>query len=556
MKGTVSVLILLLVLFCKVDVSIAQTHYLSIPYAPHNKVFINNVSRCVSIDKISSDSIFAYASDSEFETFLKLSIPFNDKLLKASLSKAAVSSSDMALSLSDFVNFDKYPSYDVYLTFMQSAVDNFPDLCRLEKIGVSVNNRDILALEISKNVNLEDTKPKLFYTSSIHGDEVCGFVLMLRLIDYMLKNEESDSLVNQLVSNFRIFINPLANPDGTYYGGNQTVASAQRYNFNDIDLNRNFPKPGIVSKSASSVEVETQAMIDFAHKHNFVLSANFHAGDEVVNFPWDTFEKSEMALPDLDWFTAVSKRYVDTTRIIDPSYMSELYSCGYVYGADWYSIEGGRQDYMLYYKDCRETTIELSCDKILSTSLFNDYWNINKRSLLRYLDEANRGFKGKVTDTEGNPLEAQIYVRNYDDLYSCVKADSVGNYTRIITGNKSYSVTAFLDGYKSSTLIVDVPADYPVTLNFVLEKGVNDFTSVSKVDDNDFKAVAFDKTISIKSDVNIKLVKVISYDGRVVKIEKVNNFEADIPAYNLPSGFYVIYCELETGFRVNKILLY
>ncbi|MCK7536337.1 MAG: hypothetical protein MZV63_37830 [Marinilabiliales bacterium] len=85
-------------------------------------------------------------------------------------------------------------------------------------------------------------EPEVFYTSTIHGDETAGFILMLRLADYLLKNYNTDSRVKDLVDNLEIWINPLANPDGTYRSGNYII-SPVRFNANGYDLNRNFPDP-------------------------------------------------------------------------------------------------------------------------------------------------------------------------------------------------------------------------------------------------------------------------------------------------------------------------
>ncbi len=85
------------------------------------------------------------------------------------------------------------------------------------------------------------------------------------------------------MDNLEIWINPLANPDGTYGLGN-TISSPTRYNANGYDLNRNFPDP-ITPNTVK--QKETLDMIRFMRKHKFVLSANFHSGSEVVNYPWD-----------------------------------------------------------------------------------------------------------------------------------------------------------------------------------------------------------------------------------------------------------------------------
>ena len=77
----------------------------------------------------------------------------------------------------------------------------------------------------------------------MHGDELAGYPTMLRLIDYLLCNYGSDDYVDYLVENMEIWINPLANPDGTYRGGNDNVSMSTRSNGGFADLNRNFPDP-------------------------------------------------------------------------------------------------------------------------------------------------------------------------------------------------------------------------------------------------------------------------------------------------------------------------
>jgi len=66
---------------------------------------------------------------------------------------------------------------------------------------------------------------------------------MLRLIDSLLTSYGSNPRITYVIDNAEIWINPNANPDGTYHGGNGTVYGATRYNVNGYDLNRNFPDP-------------------------------------------------------------------------------------------------------------------------------------------------------------------------------------------------------------------------------------------------------------------------------------------------------------------------
>ena len=70
----------------------------------------------------------------------------------------------------------------------------------------------------------------------MHGNELTGYVLMLRLIDDLL-NGYSNGLYQDVINEIDIWINPLANPDGAYATGDQSVSGATRNNANWVDLN-------------------------------------------------------------------------------------------------------------------------------------------------------------------------------------------------------------------------------------------------------------------------------------------------------------------------------
>ena len=94
--------------------------------------------------------------------------------------------------------------------------------------------------------------------------------------------------VKNLIDNSEVWINPSANPDGTYYNDptNTSVANARRANDNSIDLNRNYPDNiiGPHANGHTAYELETQHFMSFEDTYKFVLSANFHGGTEVVNY--------------------------------------------------------------------------------------------------------------------------------------------------------------------------------------------------------------------------------------------------------------------------------
>ena len=294
----------------------------------------------------------------------------------------------MATTVDEMAAWDRYPTYEVYVEMMQRWATDYPDLCRLDTIGTSVQGRLILALNIKGQRNVDIARPEFFYTSTIHGDEVTGYVLMLRLIDTLLTSHGQSQRLTTLVDETDIYINPLANPDGTYRRGNHTVQGATRYNANNIDLNRTFPDP-FSSPSTKSLQPENQAMVDYANAHQFRMSANLHGGAEVLNYPWDSFLSAIRPHPEAEWWKAVCKRFVDTCRRENRSYMTDVELSGYIAGGDWYIIPGGRQDYMNYYHNCLELTMEVSTTKTLDAEQLPAYWRYLNAALINYIGEVH-----------------------------------------------------------------------------------------------------------------------------------------------------------------------
>ena len=296
--------------------------------------------------------------------------------------KALMMASDSA-TMSDWMH---YPTYDYYVEMMQRYAERYPQLCRLDTIGTSVRGRLILCVRLT-NENATGVKPEVFYSSTIHGDELVGYHEMLHLIDTLLQAYGTSSKITDLLNTTEVYINPLSNPDGTYYGGNSTVSYSRRSNAAGVDLNRNYPDP--FANPAKALQVENEAMINYVSNHNFRLAANMHSGSEVMNFPWDSFTSSQRQHPYADWWVEVSKRFVDTCRLVDPTMFTDVISTGYITGGDWYVISGGRQDYMNYYHDILELTMELSSVKKVASGDLPRYWRGQCQALINYLFEVH-----------------------------------------------------------------------------------------------------------------------------------------------------------------------
>ena len=297
----------------------------------------------------------------------------------------------MASDSATMADWKHYPTYDYYVTMMQRYEQRYPQLCRLDTIGLSVDGRLILCARLTNDATMNN-KPQFFYSSTMHGDELVGFHMMLHLIDTLLQAYGTSPKITQLLNTTEVYINPLSNPDGTYYGnayygGNNTVAFSRRNNAHNVDLNRNYPDP--FASPAKTLEPENEAMIDYVSRHQFRLSANLHSGSEVMNYPWDSFTSTQRQHPYADWWEAVSKRFVDTCRRVSPSMFTDVLSSGYITGGDWYTISGGRQDYMNETQGVLELTMELSSAKKVASDNLPRYWRSQCQAIINYIGEVH-----------------------------------------------------------------------------------------------------------------------------------------------------------------------
>ncbi|MAO71112.1 MAG: hypothetical protein CMD02_01210 [Flavobacteriales bacterium] len=442
--------------------------YFSFQY--ESKDQLNELSKIISLDhKTNSHNAFAYANKKEYEEFLKLNINHN-----------IIEKPTLNYKNGDKSSWNYYPSYPEYMNMMTAFADSFPDICKLHYLGTLNSGREILIVQISDNVGVKENEPSFLYTSSMHGDELSGYVLSLRLIDYLLNNYGENNKITYLIDEIDIWINPLANPDGAYYGGNQNVWSAIRYNSNFIDLNRNYPDPEDgPHPDGNPYQQETNIFLGLADTINFNMAANMHSGAEVCNYPWDTWGN---LTSDNNWWQYVTEQYADSCQMNSSSgYFNDLNN-GITNGWDWYEVDGGRQDYMNYFRYCKEFTLELSNDKTPNPNDLPDLWEANYPSLLNYMEQSLFGLRGTVTDSiTGNPLKVRVEISGHDIDSSHVYSNlPIGNYHRYLyQGN--YNITFSKVGYHSktknvtilnnSTLIENVQL---VPVNFV---SINDVSS-------------------------------------------------------------------------------
>jgi len=524
---------------------------------------LNSLTRIISIDNVKGNEVFAYANKKEFLNFLQLKYPYT--ILNAL--SLLINPKMYDRSEKGGYNWNAYPTYQAYEAMMYQFAADYPTLCKLDTIGILASGRKLLAVKISNNVNKIENEPQFLYTSSMHGYEVAGYVLMLRLIDYLLSNYGKDSLTTYLVNHVAIWINPLADPDGTYYSGNSTVANGIRENANGVDINRNFPDPADgTHPDGNQWQPETVAFMDFAEKHNFVMSINYHSGSEVLNYPWDTFSRLHA---DNDWWMFVSKMYADTVHKYSSfnGYFTDQNN-GITNGYSWYPVSGGRQDYMNYFHHCREATIELIklsyFGQIPDASTLPSCWDYNYHSFLNYIQQCVYGIRGNVQDSITHaPLKALITIDNHDKDSSQVYSSlPLGFFSRPIFQG-TYNITFSSSGYISKTL-KNIIVKNNSTLNLdtiLLAKDTTNsiaYLNSSKTDVNIFPNPSHGHfTIQIPASDQNCFFKITNQTGQLIfysdKI-KENQYSLDLTSY--PKGIYYLIFSNNKNIKTFKLVSY
>lgn len=510
-----------------------------------NEISIDNVR-----DNVVNYEVIAYANTDEMENFRKYNIDFVVMTPPSLLYPVEMSNNiDKIMG-----QWDVYPTYDAYVNMMNAFATNYPNLCRIVNIGTTVQGRALLFAVISDSVNFRKPKPRFQYSSSIHGDEITGYVNMLRLIDTLLSGYGNNPKITELVKNVEIWINPLANPDGTYYGGNGTVTGARRNNYNNYDLNRNFPDFHAGPNPNGPWQPETIAMMNLFGQYNFSLSMNFHGGAQVFNYPWDCESPLH---PDDDWWIHIGRTYVDTIHTINPSYMVDNLGYpnipGIVNGYSWYYVYGGRQDFVTFFKGGREVTAEISATKLVPANTLPNYWNWNHKSWLNYIKECLYGVRGIVTDSITNqPLKAKIRVqgREYMNDSTFVFSDTTcGDYHRMLPTGTYTLVVKAPNHYPKTITGVYVKYDSTTNLNIKLRPmstGISGTETPSEYFLSQNYPNPFNPVTNIRYQIaNISLVTIKVYDilGKEIMTlvnekQSSGNYEIKFDGSNLSSGIY------------------
>ncbi|MCX7784620.1 MAG: M14 family zinc carboxypeptidase [candidate division WOR-3 bacterium] len=229
--------------------------------------------------------------------------------------KSQVIIEDLELQKAEILSRAQYRSLDSVNLMLRSFVSSAPQICVLESLGLSYENRQIYGVKISDNPSIsEPQEPGVFFCGLHHAREWATIEMCLFIIDSILRGYRTVPEIQNLVNNHEIWVFPVINPDGYYY--DYPLRRSWRKNRQPFggsigtDLNRNYLgacngdrfglwgalTSGAQSSHSPSSETfmgqfgasspEIKALVNFFRTHNINASLSFHSYSELVLWPW------------------------------------------------------------------------------------------------------------------------------------------------------------------------------------------------------------------------------------------------------------------------------
>ena len=269
----------------------------------------------------------------------------------------------------DFESRDfEYGSMGGYYTFSE-IVDNLDELYQdypnlvSEKIsiGQTLEGRDIWAIKMSDNPNIDEDEAEVLYTGLHHAREPMSYMNLFYYMNWLVENYGVDQMANDILDNRELWFIPAINPDGLIY--NQQIApnggGMQRKNAREtcnggvdgVDLNRNYSFMWGLDNQGSSPdgcdetyrgnmpfsEPETTAIEAFVSAHDFPVAFNYHSYSNLLLHPYGYVEPNPMEDEDIQTFTEIGQELVSVNGYelgtgVDILYAVNGEACDWMYG--------------------------------------------------------------------------------------------------------------------------------------------------------------------------------------------------------------------------------
>ncbi len=112
-------------------------------------------------------------------------------------------------------DFSSYQNYEEMTKELKRLVNANKGIAKIESIGKTTEGRDLWVVTIANpNGTTVDERPAMFIGANFEGDHLIGSQLSLAVINYLLKNYNTDEAVKKSIDEHVYYILPRMNPDG------------------------------------------------------------------------------------------------------------------------------------------------------------------------------------------------------------------------------------------------------------------------------------------------------------------------------------------------------
>ena len=183
------------------------------------------------------------------------------------------------------IEFKRYHSQDEINAYLREVAKAQPSLVVFDKLGQSDKGRELSYVVITKALRAD--APVLYLNGTHHGNEKSSTETILGVIDHLTRNQ-NDPVVADLLSRYRIFLQPMVNADGH--------AANTREDAFGRDPNRDYAYPGKDDSDAFHISF-IRLVKELVDKMNVRAAIAYHSGMEAVLWPWCA-SKSPTAIKD------------------------------------------------------------------------------------------------------------------------------------------------------------------------------------------------------------------------------------------------------------------
>lgn len=112
------------------------------------------------------------------------------------------------------IEFNRYHTVDEINGSLRKLAVAYPDICRVESIGKSLQGREMLVLVITNSKTGPDsTKPAMWIDGAVHANEIQAAEAVLYSAWYLTKHAGTTAAITKLVDERAFYLLPMVNPD-------------------------------------------------------------------------------------------------------------------------------------------------------------------------------------------------------------------------------------------------------------------------------------------------------------------------------------------------------